>query len=34
MLPNRMRSSNQFYILFGVLILTVILVGLYIGFLK
>ena len=34
MFPNRLRSSNQFYILFGILILTVILVGLYIGFLK
>gem|GEM_PF-1965421 len=34
MLPNKIRSSNQFYILFGILILTAILVGLYVGFLK
>lgn len=34
MLPGKFKSTTQFYMLFGFLILTVVLVGLYIGFLK
>lgn len=34
MLPDNFKSSTQFYLLFGILILTLIVAGIYVGFLR